>query len=58
MIKLNSNDKKSFVIGLVASLSAVVLWDLIKYRLEILNYETMKRTKRVFSSAFKAEVAL
>jgi len=39
MIKLNSNDKKSFVIGLVASLSAVVLWDLIKNRFKILNYE-------------------
>ena len=26
--------------------------------LEIINCETMKRTKRVFSSAFKAEVAL
>jgi hypothetical protein len=43
MIKFNPNDKKSFVIGLVASLSAVVLWDLIKFRLEILNYEKSKK---------------
>ena len=43
MIKLNPNYKKSFVIGLIASLSAVVLWDLIKYRLEILNYEKNKK---------------
>jgi len=42
MIKLSPNDRKSFVIGLIASLSAVVLWDLIKYRLEILNYEKNK----------------
>jgi len=28
---------------LVASLSAVVLWDLIKFRLEILNYEKSKK---------------
>jgi hypothetical protein len=39
MIKLSPNDRKSFVIGLIASLSAVVVWDLIKNRLEILNYK-------------------
>ena len=38
-MKLNINDKRTFVIGLVASLSAVVLWDLIKNRFKILNYE-------------------
>jgi len=38
-MKVSPNDKKSFVIGLVASLSAVVLWDLIKNRFKILNYE-------------------
>jgi len=38
-MKVSPNDKKSIVIGLVASLSAVVLWDLIKNRFKILNYE-------------------
>ena len=42
MIKLSPNDRKSFVIGLIASLSAVVVWDLIKNRLEILNYKKQK----------------
>ena len=41
-MKVNSNDKKAFVIGLIASLSAVVLWDLIKNKLKILNYEQIK----------------
>ena len=52
MIKLNPNDKKSFVIGLIASLSAVVLWDLIKYRLEILNYEKNKKKIRLWQEKY------
>tara|TARA_B100000927_G_scaffold191076_1_gene154083 strand:- start:219 stop:386 length:168 start_codon:yes stop_codon:yes gene_type:complete len=36
---IDSNDKKAFFIGMLASLSAVVAWDLIKYELRILNYQ-------------------
>lgn len=30
--------KEAFVIGLFASLVAVILWDLIKYEMKIFNY--------------------
>tara|TARA_R110002153_G_scaffold54854_2_gene152517 strand:+ start:444 stop:599 length:156 start_codon:yes stop_codon:yes gene_type:complete len=32
-------DKHWFLIGVFSSVTAVILWDLIKYRLKILNYE-------------------
>tara|TARA_B100001057_G_scaffold184071_1_gene184727 strand:+ start:1128 stop:1253 length:126 start_codon:yes stop_codon:yes gene_type:complete len=35
---MTASDKKAFLIGMLASLSAVVAWDLIKYELRILNY--------------------
>tara|TARA_Y100001980_G_C14551628_1_gene335133 strand:+ start:1882 stop:2007 length:126 start_codon:yes stop_codon:yes gene_type:complete len=35
---MTASDKKAFFIGMLASLSAVVAWDLIKYELRILNY--------------------
>ena len=31
--------KEAFIIGLLASLCAVIVWDLIKHRLRILNYQ-------------------
>tara|TARA_R110002012_G_scaffold313722_1_gene525543 strand:+ start:386 stop:646 length:261 start_codon:yes stop_codon:yes gene_type:complete len=34
---MNTGDKKAFLIGVLASMSAVVAWDLIKYELGILN---------------------
>jgi hypothetical protein len=39
---LNSNDKKAFLIGMLASMSAVIAWDVIKKSLKIFNYETKK----------------
>ena len=30
--------KEAFVIGLLASLVAVILWDFIKYEMKIFNY--------------------
>ena len=36
-------DKKAFLIGMLASLSAVIAWDLIKHELHILNYRTDKK---------------
>ena len=40
---MNKGDKKAFLIGMVASMSAVVAWDLIKYELRILNYRSEKK---------------
>ena len=37
-VMVNSKDKRAFLIGMLASLSAVVAWDVIKYELRILNY--------------------
>jgi|18_taG_2_1085343.scaffolds.fasta_scaffold48597_3 hypothetical protein len=36
-MKFNSR-KEAFIIGLVASLSAVIIWDLVKHKYKILNY--------------------
>jgi len=32
-------DTKSFLIGLIASISAVILWDIIKYKNKLLNFK-------------------
>lgn len=36
---IQPKDRRAFLIGMLASLSAVVAWDLIKYELKILNYQ-------------------
>lgn len=36
---VHPKDTKSFLIGVVASISAVIIWDLIKDRFKILNYK-------------------
>ena len=38
-MKVKLQDSKEFLIGLVASLTAVALWDVIKYRYKIFNYK-------------------
>lgn len=35
---VDKKDRHAFLIGMFASLAAVVAWDLIKYELRILNY--------------------
>ena len=35
-------DTKSFFIGMIASISAVVLWDVIKYRKNLLEFKKKK----------------
>ena len=40
----NKNDTKAFFIGMIASASAVVLWDVVKKSLGIFNYEVKKST--------------
>lgn len=38
-MKWNSGDTKALFIGILASASAVVLWDVVKKSLGIFNYE-------------------
>ena len=41
-MKLNQQDLKGFAIGVVASISAVIIWDIIKRRYGIFNYTKEK----------------
>ena len=38
-MKFNEQDTKAFFIGMIASMSAVIAWDVIKKSLKIFNYE-------------------
>jgi hypothetical protein len=38
-------DTKSIILGIVSSLSAVILWDMIKNQMNIMNYKPKKQTK-------------
>ena len=37
---IHPKDTKSFILGVVASLSAVILWDIIKSKSNILNFKS------------------
>jgi hypothetical protein len=41
-MKFNKQDLKGFAIGVVASISAVIIWDIIKRRYGIFNYTKEK----------------
>ena len=41
-MKLNKQDLKGFAIGVIASISAVIIWDIIKRRYGIFNYTKEK----------------
>jgi len=41
-MKFNNQDLKGFAIGVVASISAVIIWDVIKRRYGIFNYTKEK----------------
>jgi hypothetical protein len=38
-MKLTNHNKKAFIIGMVASMAAVIAWDVVKSSLKIFNYE-------------------
>lgn len=38
-MKIDSNDTKAFIVGMLASMAAVVAWDVVKKNLKIFNYE-------------------
>lgn len=42
---LKGEDKRAFIIGVIASIAAVIAWDVIKSSLKILNYEQKKIKK-------------
>jgi len=45
-MKFNNQDLKGFAIGVVASISAVIIWDVIKRRYKIFNY-TKEKSKEL-----------
>ena len=45
-MKFNHQDLKGFAIGVVASISAVIIWDIVKRRYGIFNY-TKEKGKRI-----------
>jgi hypothetical protein len=38
-MKLDKNDMRAFVIGVVASMAAVIAWDVVKRGMKIFDYE-------------------
>ena len=38
-MKFNNQDTKTFIIGVVASMAAVIAWDVVKKSLRIFNYD-------------------
>lgn len=38
-MNFNSNDTKAFIVGMFASMAAVIAWDVVKSSLKIFNYE-------------------
>ena len=35
-------DTKSFIIGVIASMTAVIIWDMIKYNKKLLEFKELK----------------
>ena len=56
-MKLNSQDTKGFIIGVIASITAVIVWDIIKNRYKIFNYKSksilQKLRKRIIITVQK-----
>ena len=46
-MKLNSQDAKGFIIGVVASITAVIVWDIIKNRYKIFNYKSKSILQKI-----------
>jgi hypothetical protein len=42
-MNINSNDTKAFLVGMFASMAAVIAWDLVKSSLKILNYQEKQK---------------
>jgi len=46
-MKLNSADGKGFIIGVVASITAVIVWDIIKNKYQIFNYKSKSIVQKI-----------
>ena len=44
-MNLREQDKKAFIIGMIASMSAVIAWDIVKKSLKIFNYENKTKNE-------------
>jgi len=46
-MKINSQDTKGFIIGVIASITAVIVWDIIKRKYKIFNYKKESLIKKI-----------
>ncbi len=44
-MKLDLNDKKALIIGLVASFTAIIVWDIVKQEYQIFNYKKDEKNR-------------
>lgn len=43
---IKRQDVKALMIGLIASLSAIIVWDIVKSELKILNYKRHEKNRQ------------
>ena len=44
---LRKGDKHNFVVGVIASITAVIVWDIIKSKYKLLNYSIDKDIEKI-----------
>ena len=44
---LRKGDKHNFILGVVASITAVIVWDIIKSKYKLLNYKIDNDIKKI-----------
>lgn len=52
-MKLNSDDLKAFILGVVSSITAVIVWDLYKKKSKILEHSEQELMKEVKSAVLE-----
>jgi hypothetical protein len=52
-MKLNSDDLKAFIVGVVSSITAVIVWDLYKKKAKILEHSEQELMKEVKSAVLE-----
>jgi hypothetical protein len=49
-MKINANDVKAFLVGVVSSITAVIVWDFYKQKAKILEHSEQELMKEVQSA--------
>ena len=52
-MKWDSNDGKAFILGVISSITAVIVWDLYKQKAKILEHSEKELLKEVKSSVLE-----